>query len=290
MGLDALALVVIGAIVHATWNLLAKKASGGVPFVWLYGLVSLVCAVPVGLLAWRHDPRPLDMKVWLVIIASAVVHVLYAVVLQKGYQKSDFSVVYPLARGTGPLFSVFAAILLLGEMPGLVGWLGIGFILLGILLIAGIAGLRGPASDHDRLPRGVLWGVVTGGSIAAYTVIDGYAVKVLSLAPVIYYILGLVFRSILLAPVALRSPQLLKKQWECNRRHIVAVGILAPFAYTLILHAMQRAPLSYVAPVRELSMLFGVVAGAQLLRERFVLSRVFGTALMMLGVIMLTRA
>lgn len=290
MGFDALALVVIGAIVHATWNLFAKKASGGVPFVWLYGLVSLTCAIPVGLVAWQHDPQPLGVKGWTVIIASAAVHVLYSVVLQKGYQKSDFSVVYPMARGTGPLFSVFAAILLLGEVPGTAGWLGIGAILLGILLIAGITRLRGKSSDHGRLPKGVLWGVVTGGSIAAYTVIDGYAVKIIGMSPVIYYILGLVFRTALLAPAALRSPQLLKAQWAHNRRYIVAVGMLAPFAYTLILHAMQRAPLSYVAPVRELSMLFGVVAGTQLLRERFVLSRVFGTALMVLGVIMLTRA
>lgn len=287
MNSDALALVVIGAFLHAVWNLFAKKASGGVPFVWLFGLVSLGCATPVGLFVWFQNPQPFSIKVWSVILGSAAVHVFYSIVLQKGYQKSDFSIVYPLARGTGPLLSVIAAVLILGEIPGVLGWFGIASILAGILLIAGFPQLL--RSSNDRLAKGILWGAMTGVFIAAYTIIDGYAVKVLGMSPVIYYILGLAFRTALLAPAALRSPQLLKDQWSQNRRNIIVVGILSPFAYTLILYAMIRAPLSYVAPVRELSMLAGVFVGTRLLRERYVFSRMVGTALMVLGVIMLVR-
>jgi len=82
----------------------------------------------------------------------------------------------------------------------------------------------------------------------------------------------------------------LKEQWSLNRRNILAVGVLSPVAYTLVLYAMKLAPLSYVAPVRELSMLVGVFIGAWLLRERFAFSRMVGTALMVLGVILLVRA
>ncbi len=288
MNSTALTLVVTGAMLHAVWNLFAKKASGGVPFVWLFGLVSLVCAAPVGIFAWLHNPQPFDIKVCSVILASAAVHVLYSVVLQTGYQKSDFSIVYPLARGTGPLFSVIAAVMLLGEMPGVLGWFGIGSILVGILLIAGIPQLL--RSTGERLPEGILWGTVTGVSIAAYTIIDGYAVKVLGMSPVIYYVLGLMLRTALLAPAALRSKQLLNEQWSQNRQYIIAVGILSPIAYTLVLYAMKLAPLSYVAPVRELSMLVGVFVGARMLREQFAISRMVGTALMVLGVIMLVKA
>lgn len=288
MNSEALALAVSGAFLHAVWNLFAKKASGGVPFVWLFGVVSLVCATPVGLFAWFHTPQPFTITIWLVILASAVVHVLYSIVLQKGYQKSDFSIVYPLARGTGPLFTVVAAVLILGEMPGLLGWFGIGSILVGILLIAGFPQILRAASG--RLKDGIVWGTLTGISIAAYTVIDGYAVKVLGMSPVIYYVLGLALRTALLAPAALRSPHLLTEQWSLNRRYIIAVGVLSPFAYTLVLYAMARAPLSYVAPVRELSMLVGVFIGARLLRERYTFSRMVGTALMVLGVIMLVKA
>ena len=288
MNSEALALVITGAFLHAVWNLFAKKASGGVPFVWLFGLVSLAFAIPGGLFFWFHNPQPFNSKIWAVILASAAVHVIYSLVLQKGYQKSDFSIVYPLARGTGPLFSVIAAVLIFGEMPGVLGWFGIGSILIGILLIAGIPQLF--LNTYSRIPNGIFWGTMTGLAIAAYTVIDGYAVKVLAISPVIYYVLGLVLRTALLAPTALRSPQLLKDQWAKNRLHIIAVGVLSPLAYTLVLYAMILAPLSYVAPVREVSMLAGVFVGARLLKEQYAFSRIVGTALMVLGVIMLVKS
>jgi drug/metabolite transporter (DMT)-like permease len=288
MNSEALALVIIGAFLHAVWNLFAKKASGGMPFVWLFGLVSLGCAAPVGLIAWFRDPQPFTISAGLIILASATVHVLYLIVLQKGYQESDFSVVYPLARGTGPLFSVFGAILILGEIPSVQGWWGIASILVGILLIAGLPQLL--FATKELLSKGLIWGTVTGVFVAAYTVIDGYAVKMLGMSPVIYYILGLALRSALLAPAALRSLHLLNVQWSQNRRYIIAVGVLSPLAYTLVLYAMKLAPLSYVAPVRELSMLLGVFVGARLLREGYTFTRMVGTSLMVLGVVLLVKA
>ena len=246
------------------------------------------CAAPVGLIAWFFDPQPFTISVCLIIVSSAAVHVLYSIVLQKGYQTGDFSVVYPLARGTGPLFSVLGAIFILGEIPSVQGWWGIACILVGILLIAVFPQLL--FATKELLSKGLIWGTATGVFIAAYTVIDGYAVKVLGMSPVIYYILGLALRSALLAPAALRLPHLLNVQWSQNRRYIIVVGILSPLAYTLVLYAMKLAPLSYIAPVRELSMLLGVLVGARLLKEGYTFTRMVGTALMVLGVILLVRA
>lgn len=288
MNPDALSLVVAGAIFHALWNLFAKKASGGLPFVWLFGIVSLVVALPLGISSWHTNSQQLTVQAWVAIAASAVVHVVYSLVLQKGYRESDFSVVYPLARGTAPLFAVFGAIVFLGEAPSLLGWLGILAALVGILLISGTAQAVFVPSPKAR--AGLLWGTITGASIAAYTVIDGWAVKALGIAPVLYYVLGLTLRTIILTPQALRDPQGLRTQWRLNSRYIVAVGILSPLAYTLVLFAMTMAPLSYVAPIRELSMLLGVLFGAKLLREAFNPSRVIGTACMVAGVVMLARA
>jgi uncharacterized membrane protein len=126
--------------------------------------------------------------------------------------------------------------------------------------------------------------------IAAYTVVDGWAIKALGMSPVIFYGLGLLIRTVLLAPAALGKPQALRAQWQTNRRHIIAVGVLSPLAYTLVLYALTRAPLSYVAPVRELSMLIGAFIGARFLQEKSALSRMIGTALMLAGVVMLVRA
>jgi drug/metabolite transporter (DMT)-like permease len=288
MNSAALSLVVAGALLHALWNLFAKKASGGLPFVWLFGIVSLVVALPFGLSSWYANSQQLTVQAWAAIVGSALVHIAYSLALQKGYRESDFSIVYPLARGTGPLFAVVGAIVVLGEVPSLLGWLGIFTVLTGIFLISGIDQVLSAPSLQVR--AGLLWGTVTGISIAAYTVIDGWAVKSLGIAPVLYYVLCLTLRTIVLTPQALRDPQGIRTQWRMNRRHIVAVGVLSPLAYTLILFAMTMAPLSYVAPIRELSMLLGVLFGAKLLRESLVPSRVIGTACMVAGVVMLARA
>jgi drug/metabolite transporter (DMT)-like permease len=288
MNSTALALVIAGALLHALWNLFAKKASGGLTFVWLFGMVSIIVALPFGLYSWVWNARQLTPLAWVAIVGSALVHVAYSLVLQKGYREADFSVVYPLARGTGPLFAVGGAILVLGEAPSLLGWLGIFAILAGILLVSGAA--RSFATSTRMLRSGLKWGTLTGLSIAAYTLIDGWAVKVLGISPVLYYVLGLALRTAILAPRALRDRQGLLFQWRANARYIVAVGVLSPLAYTLVLFAMTMAPLSYIAPVRELSMLVGVLFGAKLLREALVPSRLFGMACMVAGVVTLARA
>lgn len=288
MSTDALLLVLAGAALHALWNLLAKQASGGgIPFIWLYGLVSLTCAAPFGVYVWSQAPHALSGAMCAAAIGSAIVHVLYCIMLQKGYQQADFSVVYPVARGTGPLFSVMGAVALLDEWPGALGWAGIAAVLLGVLLLAGVHQLGG--TRDSRLRSGIVWGALTGLSIAAYTLIDGWAVKTLAISPPVYYVIGLGLRTILLAPAALRCPASLRDQWQMHRTYIIAVGVLSPLAYILVLLAMVRAPLSLVAPVRELSMFLGVLFGAHLLREQNMRSRAIGAALMIAGVAMLAR-
>jgi drug/metabolite transporter (DMT)-like permease len=288
MNATALALVVSGALIHATWNLFAKKASGGLPFVWLYGIVSLIAAAPFGLHAWRQAGQALDVLAWVAIAGSAALHLVYSLTLQKGYQAADFSIVYPTARGTGPMFAVVGAIVVLGEMPTLIGWIGILAIVGGILLISDAA--KGLSFNSSKARTGLLWGVLTGLSIAAYTVVDGWAVKSLAIAPVLYYVLGLSLRTLLLAPKALGDRRALGEQWRRNARYILAVGLLSPLAYTLVLFAMTMAPLSYVAPARELSMLIGVLIGAKVLRESFTAARAIGTGLMLAGVVFLALA
>jgi len=289
MSLDALVLVLSGALAHATWNYLAKLSSGGNAFVLLYSLVSFCFAGP--LCVWFYFTAP-DLMTWPVLavtLGSAVLHVAYSLVLQRGYQVADLTVVYPIARGTGPLFSVFGAILVLGEHPNLGGWLGIAIIFFGILLIAGGRKLL-MGRTHPGVVRGLRWGVATGLFIAAYTVLDGWSVKTLQITPIYFYAFCLSFRTLILAPIALRNVQGLRTQWQSNWRYIVAVGLLSPLAYALVLFAMTLAPLSYVAPIRELSMMFAALFGAKLLMEGDAKLRITGSCLMAVGVVILTLA
>lgn len=288
MNIESLALVFSGAVLHALWNLFAKKASGGLLFVWLFGVVSLCFGLPFGLVFWQDNAAQLTPMAWLAIVASALVHLVYMLVLQKGYRTGDFSIVYPLARGTGPLFSVLGAIILLGETPTLQGWVGVLSIFAGIFLVSGLARPAGAATN--KLSAGVSWGILTGFTIATYTIIDAWAVKLIGIAPVLYYVLSLALRTCMLAPIALRDREALRTQWQRNTYNIVAVGILSPLGYTLILYAMTLAPLSYVAPIRELSMLLGVLVGAHLLRESLTPQRIIGSICMICGVTLLASA
>lgn len=280
----ALSLVLAGAVCHAVWNIVAKKAGGGAAFVFLFGVVSVVAAAPVASWAWSQHPQVFDRLMWVAAVASALVHVLYSLVLQKAYRESDFAVVYPVARGTGPMLSVVAAILLLGETPSLIGGLAVGAILAGVFVSAGAGGIWRGQNMHRR-HLGVLWGAATGAFIAAYTILDGWAIKTLGMAPILFYATGLAFRTLLLAPFALRRPDELRRQWQTHRAAIVTVGLLSPTAYSLVLFAVQRAPLSYIAPVREISMLAGTFLGASLLRESVKPSQVAGAAIMLSGVV-----
>ena len=288
MNATALALVLTGATCHAVWNVVAKKAGGGLVFVWLFGLVSMVAAAPVAFVAWIAHLQLFDGWMWFAALGSGLVHVVYSLVLQKAYRECDFAVVYPIARGSGPMLSVIAAILLLSEKPSLFGGFAIAAILSGVLVSAGAIGLfRGDGLLEGSRKRhlGVLWGLATGGFIATYTIIDGWAIKSLGMAPILFYTVGLAFRSVLLTPFALRRKDTLLSQWREHRRAIVIVGLLSPTAYILVLLAVQMAQLSYVAPVREISMLIGTFIGANILKEAVKPSQIAGAGIMLFGVV-----
>ena len=284
----ALLLVLTGAVLHATWNLSAKRAAGGdsVAFVWLMGLVSAGLALPFGLVSWVAGAPPLDALAWVAVAASGVVHAVYFLLLQRGYRHGALSVVYPVARGTGPLFAVIAAVVLFGEQPGLLGSVGIAAILAGIVLVSGL--LQAPTADGRTASIG--WGALTGVWIATYTVIDAWAVTSLGLGPVFFFALSLLVTASALAPFALRDREAVRREWLSARRQILVVGVLSPVAFTLVLFALRLAPLAYVAPLREVSMMVGVFYGAWVLHERVTAARLAGVGCMVAGVAALALA
>jgi drug/metabolite transporter (DMT)-like permease len=290
MSLSALALVLLGAAFHSLWNIAAKRAAaGGVVFVWLFGLVSVAAVAPLAGWAWFAHPEAPTPAMWVAVIASAAIHVAYSLVLQRGYRAAAFSIVYPVARGSGPLFSVAVAIALWGERPTMLGWIGVAAVLAGLFLCAGGADLFGRRTV-GRQRTGVLWGLSTGLFIAGYTLIDGWAVKSLGMSAVLFYALALALRSVLLAPMALRQASEFRARWRDHRWAILTVGLLSPAAYILVLLAMQTAPVSYVAPVREISMLIGTLLGARLLQEAVKPAQMAGAAAMLPGVVALALA
>jgi drug/metabolite transporter (DMT)-like permease len=289
MPASALALVISAAFIHAYWNLLLKRAEGGPAFVWLFSLSSAVVYAPIVLVLVIVDPPQYGLPQYSLILASGVLHLLYALTLNRGYNVGDLSVVYPVARGTGPLIASIGAIFVLGERPSAIGLLGVVLIIAGILLIAGAwspALYRG----SPRAAKGLSYGLLTGLCIAAYTMNDAYAVKVLLVSPVLIDYFGNVVRLIFLTPPILSNRTALRDEWRKNAKFAAAIGALMPLSYILCLFAMRLAPVSYVAPARELSMLVGAYFGAKLLREGNTRQRIMGTVLMIGGIIGLAAA
>ena len=204
MPASALALVVLAGLIHAGWNIAAKKAGGDARFAAFTGGVMTVFWAPLGLwLGWRQVPL-WGLAEWAFIVASAVLHLVYYLVLLRGYRKADLTVVYPLARGSGPLLSSLVAIAVLGERITPLGAAGIAAVVGGVFLVAGGPDLLRATHEPARRERvliGMRYGLLTGVFIAAYTVVDGYAVKVLLMSPILVDYMGNFFRVALLAPV-----------------------------------------------------------------------------------------
>ncbi|KQV89196.1 EamA family transporter [Pelomonas sp. Root1237] len=292
MPLHALALVLTAALLHAVWNLAAKKWGGGTHFVFSCALGVVVLWLPAVLLVGLDELPHWSLLAWGFVAASAVVHLGYFNCLIAGYRASDLTVVYPVARGSGPFLSALAAVVLLGEHLGVYGALGLAGVVGGILLITMGPRLIGRGVDHDaeaamRRRRGVYWGAATGTLIAGYTVLDGYAVKVLAVSPLMLDYFGNVLRVPLQLPTLLRNPQSFWPELRRSWRGVLAVAGLGPLAYILVLMAMREAPLSRVAPAREVSMLFAALLGGQLLGEGERGWRIAGAALIGVGVIAL---
>lgn len=282
----AIALVLAAAVMHASWNLAAKKAQGGQLFLLLCSLVSLsIYALPV---AWllAKEGLPQQPAAWGLMMVSGALHLVYFTLLQKGYREADLSVVYPIARGTGPLVTILVAVFLLKEQPSLQALIGAAVVVLGVFLLAG--GHKLFINPNPRAQAGLFWGICTGLMIASYTVIDGYAVRYIGIAPLLLDYVSHLMRCLLSGPHALKRLPEVASEYRRTWKYVLIIAVLGPLGYICVLTAMRYAPISYVAPARELSMLVGAFFGAKLLKEGNLWQRVICAALIACGVGMIT--
>lgn len=281
----ALTLILIAAVLHATWNLCAKRAGGGLPFVWLVGVVICSCYLPVLTLYWisRHPTLSPHQIAW--ILGSGVLKTGYSLFLQRGYRTGDFSLIYPLARGTGPLLSTLAAITLLGERPSLLAMAGGLVIVVAIFFLTG--GLKLFHEDRAHLRNALNYGLLSGVFIASYTLWDRQGVHRLGIPPILYdggtafVVLALV------TPFAGRRRAEIARHWREHMRYVFGMALLSPVAYVLVLTAMSFTPVSYIAPAREVSIVIGAFIGARYLKEAEGRRRIWAALAMAAGVIAL---
>lgn len=279
-------LIIFSAICHATWNYTTKKVKSDSTFIWLFSLISSIIYLPFALGALFIYEINFQPYFIIFIVGSAVLHSIYFILLNKGYRVGNLSIIYPLARGTGPLFSTMIAIIILKESASLVAIIGILLIIFGIVTITGNPALILKPSKDKSLIYAFLCGI----TIASYTIFDKIAVSTLLLPPILLDWFSNLGRVILLTPYALKRKDQLKELITKHRKEAFTVAILSPLSYILVLTAMVSTPVYYIAPIRELSILIGTFFGVKFLSEHLTKIKLIGICLMTIGIITLSLA
>lgn len=279
---EAVALTLVAALLHAVWNAVVKRS--GDPFVLVLGM-NLVGGIVT--LPWLILNLPaVSLEAIACVIPSGVFEVMYAVALAAAYQRYELSVVYPVARGSAPVWLALLAVLFLGERPSPGALLGIGAIVAGIYLVTLKSG-RDPFRALREHSVGLA--AFVGVCIAAYSAVDKVGVRYLP--PVAYVSLVFLWTSALLVPVLWRGRGLtgivggLRAAW----RPVALVGTFSAATYGLVLFAFSLAPVSYAGALREVSVVFATLIGWLRLREPFGLRRTAAAALVALGALLVAR-
>jgi drug/metabolite transporter (DMT)-like permease len=279
----ALAMVLAAAFIHASWNYLLKKSGGGAGLITAASALSLVVYAPLlALLLWFQRDFALEPIHLALMAGSGFVHMAYFLLLDRAYRSGgDLSIVYPLARATGPLLTVVAAILVLGESPGPTAIAGAVLIGISALVLTG-----NPFAWHRSDSRhAVGFALLTGCMIAVYTLWDKASVATFLIPPLLYDWGTNAFRVLMLVPYThKRTPGAIARAWSERRRTVVAIAVLSPLSYILVLTAMVFTPVSLVAPAREVSILFAALMGAHFLGEGDLARRAVAAVGMVLGI------
>ena len=284
----SLVLVLISAVAHASWNLMLKRARDPEVFAWCLLAVAAVLLAPVGVALLWYNSVGLP-GLWF-LLATIGLHVVYFDLLARGYAQGDLSLVYPVARGMGPLLVPVLAVVFLNETIEPLAIAGIAAIIAGIYTISWWGNFHQVLRSPLLFLRsaGMRYAVLTGLTIAAYSIVDKEGVG--HIQPLLYmYLLG-TGTAVMLAPYILahKGASAIKAEWRANAVPITVAGLLTFAAYGLALTAFSLSRVSYVAPAREVGIVIGVMMGVFLLKEPFGGGRLLGSGFIVGGLVLIT--
>jgi drug/metabolite transporter (DMT)-like permease len=275
----ALALVLAAAVLHAAWNALAKRGRDPLAFLWLASMVAAPALLPWG--ARELAVSGLPSAALPFVIGTIVLHAIYFYALGRAYATGAYSVVYPIARGLGVALVPIVAFLLLNEQLSPLGIAGIGLVVAGVIVLHRV-GRRPVAVAPGALGSASLWAVITGVTIASYSILD--KVGVTRLHPVPYMLLMEAGCVVAFAPFMLRRLGIARAEWAANRWTIIATGVMSAGGYTLVLFAFQLSKAGYVVASRELSIVLSALIGSLLLGEGRLPPRLAAASIVLAGV------
>ena len=277
---EALALVIVAAMLHAAWNALAKRARAPLVFLWSSVSLGSVVLLPVGLLALPAEGIPAAAVPF--VVATIAIHAVYFYALGRAYRHGDFSRVYPIARGLGVALVPVVALIVFGERLSPLGTAGVALVVAGVGSLHLTAPWRGGALPPASR-AGTAWALLTGLLIASYSIVDKAGVA--RLHPLPYIGLMGLGMSALLVPAVLRDRVALAQEWRENWRTIAVASTMNLTSYLLVLFAFRLSKVGYVVAARELSILFSAFIGSLWLGEGRLLPRLAGASIVLAGVV-----
>jgi drug/metabolite transporter (DMT)-like permease len=269
---SALLLALAAACVHALWNLLLARASDVEARTAVALLVALLAFAPVAALTWEWDAA-----VWPYIATTSALQLSYFLLLTAAYRGHEFSVVYPVARGSAPVLVLVVGVLFLGTSTSAGQTAAVGIVALGILLVRGLS--------QRAAPGAVLFGLAIAACIAGYTLIDKDGIRYAG--PIPYNEVAMTAPTLVYAASVVARKGLAALRAELNGTSVVA-GLATFGAYALVLAALERGPAAPVAAVRETSIVIATGLAALFLRERVGPMRLLGAVVVAGGVALLT--
>ena len=272
----ALGLILLSAVVHAVVNVLTKRADDKYAMRLLIGVFSAIIVTP----ALFFVPLPEGKAVWF-LVGTAFVHALYELLLVKSYESAAFSAVYPVARGTGPLFTTLGAIFLLHEHPPAIQLLGIVLVCGGVIAV----GISHRASAGAK--AGLLYALGTGLTIGCYTLIDASGVRAVPM-PFTYVLWFFVAHGlcVLVTAPGIRGRAVVieaRRQWKLG----VLLGFLSITTYGSAMLAYRFGATAQLAALRETSVLFGTGLAMSFLGEHMTWRRWCAAGAIAAGAILL---
>ncbi|WP_336297990.1 DMT family transporter [Providencia sp. PROV255] len=280
MQLSSLAMILTASVAHAVWNIASKyKKEDTLVFVWAYSCTSALLWVPISLILIVNGQQNFNWQLVVAALISSILHIAYSLILQSGYERVELGIVYPIARGSGPVLTILFATLFMGEQLSAHALFGALLVIAGIFVVTG-----NPFRSRSRPLQGLLWGAVTGAGIACYTLWDGYSVITLHLEPVSYYASTILLQSLIMTPAVMRRQHHIQTVVRIDIIPILIIAVCSPLAYILVLTAMQSMPLALVAPLRESSIVIGSLFSYYLFRENHLARRIAGAVVVLSGI------
>ncbi|WP_240374195.1 EamA family transporter [Bacillus piscicola] len=278
MAVVAVSLVISSALVHALWNLFAKQSLDKVTFLFSIHIINFIILLPYSVIEIQQVV--LDGPGIIFLLGSMFFQVIYGFSLIRGYTVGELSLVYPILRGSASLLIPLISVLFLGDHLTILGWVGLLLVVTGIFLM-GSEGFK----SGEKVGPSLLYALAGGMAITGYTLSDKMLLDYISPFLLIQF-QNFIHIIALLWPAV--GSQKLKQEWVLNWKIIIMGAFFVPGAYTLFLFAMKLANVAQLAPMREISIVFGAILGALILKEKQGVRKALFSILIVIGIVILS--